>query len=263
MISKSRFYTDFRDKAGVELYIGQGSGRQLGTEIRGAQKEVWIVSPYIDETSIDELIVLKERGVRVHLLFSELRQEQYYSVLRRLLERSRNLVTSELPPPLKKQKINWVVIFWVIFFLCFLMALLTVEIEGRLKLWTSVLLMVSFFIACVAEKYIKTVPRSACTRTDVYEYHYRPKIDFKFVRRSGYSDLFIHSKIYIIDDRVAYVGSMNFTNRGFTRNFETRVRITDVEKVKELTAFVRGLWTDSDIGYHDIRYLGRKAYEER
>jgi phosphatidylserine/phosphatidylglycerophosphate/cardiolipin synthase-like enzyme len=45
---------------------------------------------------------------------------------------------------------------------------------------------------------------------------------------------FIHSKIYIIDDEIAYLGSLNFTGSGVKDNHETRIRTTDPEAVAKI-----------------------------
>lgn len=57
-MNKRNFY--FRSQGynneAVEVYVGQSSGKQLNEDILNAEKEVLIISPYIDETKLDNLI---------------------------------------------------------------------------------------------------------------------------------------------------------------------------------------------------------------
>jgi hypothetical protein len=57
---KKNFY--FKAETGIEeaieVYIGQSCGRQLGYDILNARSEVLIISPYVDESKIDDLLAL-------------------------------------------------------------------------------------------------------------------------------------------------------------------------------------------------------------
>lgn len=71
----------------------------------------------------------------------------------------------------------------------------------------------------------------------IYDYSYSPLFPFKVFLAPGtrrINDMFIHGKIYIIDGHTAYLGSLNFTESGTKYNYETRVRITDIEAVKKI-----------------------------
>ncbi len=46
-------------------------------------------------------------------------------------------------------------------------------------------------------------------------------------------DMFIHGKIYFIDGQ-AYLVSFNFTESGTTDNYETRIRVTDIEAIRKI-----------------------------
>lgn len=57
---------------------------------------------------------------------------------------------------------------------------------------------------------------------------------------------FVHSKIYLIDDQIAYVGSMNFTEKGMKYNHESRIRFVNEETVQKLTKEFDDLFTNPD-----------------
>ncbi|AKP68651.1 hypothetical protein CG08_0205 [Riemerella anatipestifer] len=89
--TKRNFY--FRNNLGnneaIEIYIGQSSGKQLQDDLLNAKSEVLIISPYIDESKLDDLFVLKNRNVNVRLGFSDLNDRQYKTVLRKLIHQNK------------------------------------------------------------------------------------------------------------------------------------------------------------------------------
>ncbi len=117
---------------------------------------------------------------------------------------------------------------------------------------------ISFFCFYVFKK-----KKEQSEKIEIYKYDYSEKLNFKYLRDNYGEKMFIHSKIYIIDRKIAYLGSLNFTNKGFTSNFETRIRITQQEKIKELVDFVHSVF-DDDINFkkHEMYYLGKQIYSE-
>jgi phosphatidylserine/phosphatidylglycerophosphate/cardiolipin synthase-like enzyme len=101
-------------------------------------------------------------------------------------------------------------------------------------------------------------------RTSIYRYEYFENLNFKFLRNNFHSNdrMFIHSKIYIIDRKIAYLGSLNFTNNGFTSNFETRIRITQSKKIEELVSFVHKIFDDNNFKSHELYFLGKHVFSE-
>jgi len=87
---KSNFYykMPLNEFEAVEVYVGQSSGKQLQLDIENAKSEVLIVSPYIDETKLDDLIKLKNRNINVRLAFSSLRKEQESNILKKLIHQN-------------------------------------------------------------------------------------------------------------------------------------------------------------------------------
>jgi hypothetical protein len=53
---KRNFYfrTETANNESVEVYLGQNSGKQLSEDLQNAKSEVLIISPYIDETKLNE-----------------------------------------------------------------------------------------------------------------------------------------------------------------------------------------------------------------
>ena len=76
------------------------------------------------------------------------------------------------------------------------------------------------------------------------------------------SDTFIHSKIYLIDDQIVYLGSLNFTASGTKHNYETRIRTTDSNAIKEIKDELYQLLNHSNLPERDIQYWGKQLYKE-
>jgi len=76
------------------------------------------------------------------------------------------------------------------------------------------------------------------------------------------SSYFIHSKIFIIDDRIAYLGSVNFTKSGMEYNFESRVRITDPDTISGLNKTFYELFNSKENLFWNIETWGKNLYQE-
>jgi phosphatidylserine/phosphatidylglycerophosphate/cardiolipin synthase-like enzyme len=94
----------------------------------------------------------------------------------------------------------------------------------------------------------KLIHREALKDSKEYEYN----AVFKSVFFNGN---FFHAKLYIIDDEIAYAGSMNFTKKGLETNYETCITLKDSEMVGKLSSYYDRLfaanlskWKVSDLG---------------
>lgn len=99
-------------------------------------------------------------------------------------------------------------------------------------------------------------------------YSYKQRYDnlkFSYIlkKNSSEEDTFMHCKYYIIDDTV-YIGSLNFTNNGFSNNIETVIKVNDTKLAEDIRAYTNGLFTKgTKINYHnhykDCPFTGRKS----
>lgn len=262
MKKKTNFY--FRTESGneiVEVYVGQSSGKQLSEDILNAKEEVLIISPYIDESKLDDLINLKNKNINVRLAFSSLREKdkQDEKILKKLIHQHKETDNYKKE---QKEKLKNKFFLYSIISICagtvfFLYGLLQMKIEAK-----SIICIVAAFVLFYAYHQF-TIKKDTANRIPIYRYNYSKKINFKYLRNFKDSKMFMHSKIYVIDRKIAYMGSLNFTNNGFTSNFETRIRITQKNKIEELVEFMHSIFED-DINFksHEIGYLGKKAYTE-
>jgi phospholipase D/transphosphatidylase len=63
-----------------------------------------------------------------------------------------------------------------------------------------------------------------------FEYSIRKNLNLHILKK-GYP---LHSKIYIIDNKIAYLGSLNCTDSGFRYNHETRIKTKDKKFISDL-----------------------------
>lgn len=217
--------------------MGQSSGKQLNNDILNSKSEVLIISPYIDESKLDDLIGLKDRGVNVRLAFSDLRDNQKSNILRKLIHQQK-YTDDKLKKSIMRKKHTFSVLSIASLVIGIILLIFSALNFQKLDFKTFISAIIG--LICIYVFYRINKKKKEVEKTSVYRYEYFRKINFKYLRNNfrSHNNMFIHSKIYVIDREIAYIGSMNFTNNGFTSNFETRVKITQSEKIKELVAFI-------------------------
>ena len=57
----------------------------------------------------------------------------------------------------------------------------------------------------------------------------------------------IHSKIFVIDEEIAFLGSVNFTHSGFKTHYETTIKVEDKNAVKDISHEVETLYLSKDL----------------
>ena len=114
-------------------------------------------------------------------------------------------------------------------------------------------------------------------RRGIYRYKYAWRLsDTKILPSHYQSDTecpLLHAKLYVIDREVAFLGSLNFTNSGLFRNFETCLRVDKREDVRALEILINsqlreiessslapsdvGAWLVNERVWHERRAVGR------
>ena len=94
----------------------------------------------------------------------------------------------------------------------------------------------------------KTKNSSECEYTSIF--------DAVFFRGS-----FFHAKFYIIDDELAYVGSINFTGKGLEKSIETCITLKDPNAVQKLIVFFDQLFIANKYKW-DVSVLGKIVYDK-
>ena len=72
----------------------------------------------------------------------------------------------------------------------------------------------------------------------------------------------LHSKIYIIDNKIAYLGSLNFTHFGTKLNHETSIRTTDRNSILYINSEFDSLLNNEYYEKRDLQEWGKTLYDE-
>ncbi|KIC64855.1 hypothetical protein RM51_02105 [Chryseobacterium taiwanense] len=82
------------------------------------------------------------------------------------------------------------------------------------------------------------------------------------IENNSFNKTFVHSKIYVIDDEIAYMGSLNFTAKGLKDNHETRIRTSDPVAVAKIVEEVNEVFFNSNLAERDLQFWGSQLYME-
>lgn len=239
--------------------MGTGAGTKLLKEIGNAQRSVKISSPYLSPKMVDELVWLHNQGIKVSLITSDkfdnssYRQEksiQPLVVQHRHLDEEANQVRKRW---LTLQK----ALTGISIMLTALLIILFYSTNNWAYIFSIGIALLIFWISRYAKRRAKN--------TRIYSYTYSPLFPFKvFVAPDSFriNDMFIHGKIYIIDGHTAYLGSLNFTESGTKYNYETRVRVTDIEAVRQIEKEFDELYNHPDLAFFGIEEWGKSIYNE-
>lgn len=249
----------FYNGVNCDIYIGKGAGKKLLNDIRNARKSIKIVSPYISPFLISELINFRNRNLEVELVTTD-KIEDFNGSNEKNIHKLiiQNRETDDVS--VEKQE-KWKNLTKILTYIGSSLLILLVVAAYYLKdikvAFGLILIIIIFLVVKLYKKKIKN--------KQIYSYWYSQLFPFK-VYMSPYStqksDTFIHSKIYLIDDEIAYLGSLNFTASGTKHNYETRIRTIDSNAVKEIKKEFYQLMNHSNLPERDIQFWGRQLYKE-
>lgn len=256
-MSDSRF---FINNVNTDIYVGTGAGTKLIRDIENTEKSIKVISPYLSPSYIEKLISLRNTGIEVSLITTDLLED--FSDNRNLYKLiKQNRITIE-PAKAKRDFLiklkNWMMIFASVIPIIFLADLIldhTPKI-AYLFLFTTLYCLSIWFL------------HSKISKLKIYNYSYQTLFPIKiFLAPSqkdhfNHSTFFIHSKIYVIDDKIAYMGSLNFTKSGFETNFENRFRFTDKNVIQGINEMYSDLLISSENSSLEIEQLARRIYRE-
>ncbi|WP_326982517.1 phospholipase D family protein [Chryseobacterium sp. MYb264] len=249
----------FYNNAVCDIFIGKGAGGKMMQDIRNAQRNVKIVSPYLSPFLIKELIYLHSRGINIRLITSD-EIEDFYGYdknIHKLIIQHRNTDEKAKETRDNLKSLSGTLLFVMIGLGVVLLPLMYLLNNFKFAYGFAVVILM-FLIRDSVVKKIK--------RTKVYHYTYKQLFPFKvFVSPNSSNSsnkTFIHSKIYIIDDEIAYLGSLNFTGSGVKDNHETRIRTTDPNAVAKIIEEMKEIYFHSNLPERDIQFWGSQLYEE-
>lgn len=249
----------FYNNAVCDIYIGKSAGAKLLQDIRNAKRNVKIVSPYLSPSLIKELIFLHNKGINISLITSD-EIEDFYGYdknINKLIVQKRH--TDEKA---KQSRDSLISLSGTLLFTIIGLAIVLVPLIFLLKEWKLaygfILVVLLFFVRDFIVRQIKN--------KRIYHYTYKQLFPFKvFIspnNGNSFNKTFIHSKIYVIDDEVAYMGSLNFTGKGIKDNHETRIRTADLHAVAKIVEEVNEIFFNPNLAERDLQFWGSQLYPE-
>lgn len=251
----------FHNNALCDIYIGKSAGNKLIQDIRGAKNNVKIVSPYLSPLLIKGLISLRKKGIDVQLITTD-EIEDFYGDnknINQLIIQKRHVDEQAMQSRESMASLAGILLFVMIGSGVVLLPLVFLLQEPKLAFG---------FIGIVLLFFLRNYLLTEVKNKKIYHYTYRQLFPFKVfispnpTHGSSVNTTFVHSKIYVIDDEIAYLGSMNFTAKGTKENHETRIRTTDPAAVRKISEEVERLFESSELAERDIQYWGSQLYTE-
>lgn len=245
--------------ANCDIYIGKGAGKKLLMDIRNSRKSVRIVSPYLSPSLIQELLHLQKRNINVELITTDDIEDFYGNKeknINKLIIQNRELDQLAYD---KRERWKGIAknLLYIIIGLS-LMSITLVYYYRELKL--SLVCIPILFLFLIYQLFTNKIKNKR-----IYSYWYNQLFPFKVYMSPEAiesSDTFIHGKIYLIDDNIAYFGSLNFTYRGTRQNYETRVRTTDLNAISKIKEEFHQLLYHSSYPEKNIQDWGKQLYDE-
>ena len=249
----------FHNNATCDVYIGTGAGKKLIDDIGNAKRSVKIVSPFLSAFLVKRLIGLHSNGIDIQLITTDTIEDFYGDRKRNLHEliRQEIHIDGQARWIRNKHKTTAKILngFTIGLFIGFMV--LNYWLKDIRLLW----LLVPIIFFYLVGSYFK----SKTKRKRVYSYTYHKLFPFKVVlskNENGLGNTYLHSKIYIIDDEVAYLGSLNFTGGGIRNNYETRVRLADAPSVQKIVGEFDYLMNQAKMPEVDMQDWGSLLYRD-
>lgn len=238
-----------------DIYIGQSSGKKLLEEMSAAREKITIVSPYLSPNLIKDLIELHNRGIEIKLITVDKIDDFYNNYdeknIYKLIIQNKKINKEALEKYKRYNKFLKSIYYLII-------GIFTTGVISGVYLRNYKVLYLLILVAFFCFLYEKI--RNKMKQTKIYNYDYSKLFPFKVYSTKNKEPL-IHSKIYIIDDEILYLGSLNYTKSGMGSNYETRVRITDLEAIKKVKTTIYSLTNELGKG-KELQKWGSEIYEE-
>ncbi len=250
------------EQAACSIHIGTGAGARLLEDIDAAEDSIRIVSPYMSASFAEKLITRYKAGIDVELYTMEDSKKALMPHIRKLLVEPKKKMS-------KTAKLLYV-IGWILACcfvggagLLFLMGVGVLPVWGFLGdsgftrsaqeaaelggfLLAGLLPIIAYFMGYTwYKRRVRKHP----------DYQYTQLFPFTIFKPKGRA--LIHSKIYVIDNKVAYMGSLNFSENGTTRSHETQVRFDQYDVVQEIGQAIDELAATADWDQVDIQELAK------
>lgn len=283
-------------KISGELYIGKGAGKRLLRYVDNAQKSVKVFSPYMSASFISTLFNKSEQGVNVECvtqIVSDTEDKQLSKdtfgldrIHRRCIKQTayvnqekQNEKERRLRNAHKSLKLSLGLL--VAALLCFLLSIASFQnfiahslsetikesnrsfgvISPALFFWLFIFL--AIFSLCVFLTANSNRKLAESISTSEFQYDFTKKFCLLSTRANKSGMPFPHLKLLIVDEKTAFLGSLNFTVSGINNNLESCVRIDDPASISQLSSCFNDLYEELKPYALSADYLGKYYFEKK
>lgn len=241
------------------VYIGQEAGKELLNEILHAKHSIKIISPYLSADFVDLLINKKRQNIDVQLITNDEIKDYHDNKNTYNLIKQKQTIIDEAKVQMEKlEEINKI--------LCYSMIALTVLIVSIYYFLPNIQVLLGLIIVILLY-FIQKIYISKMKNLKIYNYSYHQTFPFKIFASKettgNINDYLVHSKIYIIDNKMVFLGSSNFTKSGTIYNIETMIKTKDDEAIKKIKEFFNFTMNDLVKNHYDFTYWGKQLYFEK
>jgi phosphatidylserine/phosphatidylglycerophosphate/cardiolipin synthase-like enzyme len=233
-----------------EITLGRKAGLEILDSIKKAKKSIKIVSPYLSSSYLEELVNLSKKGIEITLITCDkLTDNRDYSKFSKfevqdVIKQGNKIIDPEIKKSKKRGMKSSLVIFLISLFSFLVPTLLYFSIS-------------IFFLGLLIFFYYYFINQ--------YRYTYYSTFKLKiFDSKSGInpqSTNLVHSKIFLIDDEILFLGSANFTYSAFNTHYETIVKVRDIGAIAEISKEIENIFNSTELKSKSIQELGKKIYE--
>lgn len=283
-------------KISGELYIGKGAGKRLLRYVDNAQKSVKGFSPYMSASFISTLFDKSEQGVNVECvtqIVSDTEDKQLSKdtfgldrIHRRCIKQTayvnqekQNEKERRLRNAHKSLKLSLGLL--VAALLSFLLSIASFQnfidhslsealrqgelsfgvISPALFFWLFIFL--AIFSLCVFLTANSNRKLAENISTSEFQYDFTKKFCLLSTRANKSGMPFPHLKLLIVDEKTAFLGSLNFTVSGVNNNLESCVRIDDPASISQLSSCFNDLYEELKPYALSADYLGKYYFEKK
>ncbi len=224
-----------------DLYIGTKAGASLLQDIAGATESIHLVSPYLSAGFVEKLIQKHGEGVLIDLFTTDA------STTKKAFQAHGKTV---ILPPKKRRSVVAKILYILGWILLPGVIALAFYMKDPKILIALTPLALYFLWYTIYKGWTKK--RAA--------YKFSQLFPFRLYTSKKNNGL-VHSKIYVIDQRVAYLGSLNFTQNGTSHSFETHIRTEDPQAIESILNALDEL-KQSDWETLDIQEFAESIYRK-
>lgn len=247
------------------IHMGTTAGKQLLKDISTARQEVTVLSPFLNAEQMQLLLKLHQQNVRITLITTLCHQMignlEGYDFRIELIKQFKR---KDPEAQHKKESLKGLISFLYIALVSFILGSIYTYFYyyTYAQVCMLVLTVLTLIVLCAAVSELRN--------TSIYRYTYKTLFPLKIFIDPGNQKIknsskhFIHAKAFIIDQKIAYLGSADFTCSSLSSNYESIIRTEDQEAIQELLSEVKRLYNSSsdDMDFVNIEEWGKMIYDE-